>query len=253
MITKIKEELVQVYPVELVDSLIDSYIELAGNFVRGKLRPSQVEGGRFCEAAIRILQYETTKAYSPIGVSINLDNEIEKLRNLSKTSYNDSIRIHIPRTIRVIYDIRNKRDTAHLGRISLNLMDATLILSCCKWVLAELYRMRFRISIDKAQSMIDGLVKKDVPIIQDFDGFPVILKPDMSVRDRIMILLYDRGSEGVDKYKLSSWIIPKMRKQIATNLSRLQYDRSYIHRDSDWIYITRAGEQYVEENLLPNL
>jgi hypothetical protein len=249
MITKIKEELEQFYPADLVTSLIDSYVELAGNFMRGKLRPSQVEGGRFCEAAIRMIQHEATKTYSPIGVSINLDNEIEKLKNLPKTSYNDSIRLHIPRTIRVIYDIRSKRDTAHLGKISPNLMDATLILNCCKWVLAEFFRMKFKISINAAQGIIDGLVKKDIPLIQDFDGFPVILQPDMSIRDRIMILSYNRGPKGVKRQELSSWIAPKMRKQIATNLSRLQHDRSYIHRDGDWIYITRAGEQYVEENI----
>jgi hypothetical protein len=253
MISKIKGELANFFPAELIDSLIDSYVELSGNFVRGKLRPSEVEGGRFCESAIRALQYETTKTYSPIGVTIDLDDEIEKLRNLPKTDFHDSIRLHIPRTIRVIYDIRNKRDVAHLGEISPNLMDATLILNCCKWILAEFFRMKFKIPIAEAQGIIDGLVEKDTPIIQNFGGFPVILKPDMSVRNRIMILLYNEGPEGVKRQDLSSWIPSKMRKQIATNLSRLQHDRSYIYRDGDWIYITRIGERYVEENILSNL
>jgi hypothetical protein len=40
----------------------------------------------------------------------------------------DSIRLHIPRTFRVIYDIRNKRDAAHLGDgIDPNLQDSTLV------------------------------------------------------------------------------------------------------------------------------
>jgi len=181
MISKVKEELARYFPVELVDCLIDSYSELTGNFVRSKLRPSQVEGGRFCESVIRMLQYETTKTYSPIGIAVNLDNEIEKLKKLPKTSLDDSIRLHIPRTIRVIYDIRNKRDAAHLGEINSNLMDASLILNCCKWTLAELFRMKFKISIAEAQGIIDGLVEKDIPVIQDFGGFPVILKPGMPV------------------------------------------------------------------------
>ena len=253
MISKIKDELSNFFPVELVDSLIDSYVELSGNYVRNKLRPSEVEGGRFCESVVRIMQYETTKTYTTIGVTINLDIEIEKLKNLSKTDYSDSLRLHIPRTLRVIYDIRNKRDAAHLGEISPNLMDATLILNCCKWILAELFRIKFKIPIAEAQRVLDGLVEKDIPIIQDFSGFPVILKPDMTVRDRIMILLYNKAPEGVKRQELSLWIAPKMRKQIATNLSRLQHDRSYIHRDGDWIYITRAGEKYVEDNILSNL
>lgn len=253
MIDKLKEQLAKFYPRELVDALLGSYEELAGNYVRAKLRPSQVEGGRLCEAVIRMLQYETAGHYTPIGSSLNLDGEIETLRNLPKNSYDESIRVHIPRTIRVIYDIRSKRDSAHLGSISPNTMDATLVLNCCKWIMAELFRMRFQMPIVEAQKIIDSLVEKDIPLIQDFGGFPVILKPQLSLGDRILLLLYNRGEEGATRQELSSWLPPKMHKQLATYLSRLQHDRSFIHRDDKRIYITWAGERFVEDNILPNL
>lgn len=253
MINKVKDELIKTYPQELIDSILDSYKELAENFIRGKIRPSEVEGGRFCEATIRMLQYKTTGTYTPIGTHLNLDTEVNVLRNLPVTSFDDSIRLHIPRTIRVIYDIRSKRDSAHLGNIDPNLMDGTLVLNCCKWILAELFRMESQISIEEAQRIINSLVEKEVPIIQDFGGFKVILNPRLSARDRILVLLYERSEEGVARAELSSQLPPKMRTQLGTQLSRLQHDKSFIHRDKNQIYITRSGEKFVEDNILPKI
>lgn len=254
MLDTVKNELNRSYPQELVDALFDSYKDLVENFNLSKLRPSEVEGGRFCEAAIRMLQYKTTGAYTPIGTRIaNLDVEISTLANLPKADFSESIRLHIPRTIRVIYDIRSKRDSVHLGNIDPNLMDATLILNCCKWVLAELFRIELQMPVNEAQKTIDYLIEKKIPIIQDFDGFLVTLNPRLSARDRILVLLYYRGKEGATREELSLWLPPKMKNQLTTNLSRLQHDKNFIHRAKNQIYITRAGEQFVEDNISPYL
>lgn len=250
MLDIVKNQLNQFYPQELVDALLDSYKDLVENFNRDKLRPSEVEGGRFCEAIIRMLQYKTTGTYTPIGTPIgNLDTEISTLANLPKADFNESIRLHIPRTIRVIYDIRSKRDSVHLGNIDPNLMDATLILNCCKWVLAELFRMELQIPVDEAQKTINYLIEKKIPIVQDFDGFLVTLNPRLSARDRILVLLYYRGKEGATREELSLWLPPKMKKQLTTNLNRLQHDKNFIHRVKKQIYITRLGEKFVEDNI----
>jgi hypothetical protein len=253
MINKVKDQLLKTYPQELVDSILDSYTQLAENFMRSKIRPSEVEGGRFCEATIRMLQYKTTGTYTPMGTSLNLDTEINVLRNLPATSFDDSIRLHIPRTIRVIYDIRSKRDSAHLGNINPNLMDGTLVLNCCKWILAELFRMESQISVDEAQQIINNLVEKEVPIIQNFGSFEVILNTQLTSRSRILVLLYNRGEKGATRAELSSRLPPKMRNQLGTQLSRLQHDKSFIHRDKNRIYITRSGEKFVEDNILPKV
>lgn len=253
MLQVIKDQLNQSYPGDLVDSLLESYKELVENFNRGKLRPSEVEAGRFCEAAIRILQYKIAKTYTPLGDRLNMDMEINNLANLSKANFDDSIRLHIPRTIRVVYDIRNKRDSAHLGNINTNIMDATLVLNCCKWILAELFRIDLKMPINKAQQTIDHLIKRNVPTVQDFGGFLVTLDSGLSARHRILVLLYHRGEQGATREEVASWLPPKMKKQLASVLNRLQHDSNYIHRDGNRIYITIAGEQFIEQRILPNL
>jgi len=250
MLDTVKNQLNQSYPKELVNSLLDSYKEAVENFNLSKLRPSEVEGGRFCETVIRILQYKTTGTYTSIGTPIkNLDAEINKLANLPKADFSESIRLHIPRTTRVIYDIRSKRDSVHLGNINPNLMDATLVLNCCKWILAELFRMELKIPANEAQKTIDYLIEKKIPIIQDFDGFLVTLNPSLSARDRILVLLYYRSKEGATREELSLWLPPKMKNQLTANLHRLQYDKNFIYRDKTRIYITRAGEKFTEDNI----
>lgn len=252
MIGSIQEQLNAIYPIELVNLLLDSHKELTNNFIRGKIRPTEVEGGRFCETVLRMLQYKTSKSFTPLGTQIKTDDEIDKLEKLPRASYDDTIRLHIPRTVRLIYDIRNKRDSAHLGRVSVNLMDATLVLYCCKWILAELFRIDCKIPMEEAQKIIDNLVERNIPIIQKFDNFPVTLNPALSARERMLILLYDRGADGATKVELTNWIPPSMKNQISSNINRLRWEKNYIHVNGDRIFITLIGEKFVEDNLLPN-
>ena len=69
------------------------------------------------------------------------------LQNLPSSAQPDSIRLHIPRALRMVYDIRNKRDAAHLANgIDPNLQDSTLVISVLDWVLAELIRLHHTVS-----------------------------------------------------------------------------------------------------------
>src|SRR5207244_9538800 len=110
----------------------------------------------------RLLQHETTTKFTPIGKSLpRVDKLLEALEQVPSADAADSVRIHIPRTLRLIYDIRNKRDAAHLGDgIDPNLQDATLIVGAMDWVMAELVRLHHRVSADEAQQIVVELVTK---------------------------------------------------------------------------------------------
>src|SRR4051794_21362554 len=109
----IKTFLIARFPTNLVDELIECYIEQKKNFYLGRMRPNEVEGGRFAEAAFRMLQHAAGVGVTPLGVQLDTTAISRTLENV--TTAGDSIRFHIPRTLRVIYDIRNKRDAAHLA------------------------------------------------------------------------------------------------------------------------------------------
>jgi hypothetical protein len=163
-------------PDELVDEVLDAFAEAKRRFYRDDLRPSEIEGGRFSEAVFRILQWTTTQTYTPLGGNLpKVPTLIGTLEQV--TSAPDSVRFHIPRTLRLIYDMRSKRDVAHLADgIDPNQQDATLVVRNMEWVLAELVRLCHNVSPAEVHGIIADLVSKDVPLIQVFDGFPRVLK-----------------------------------------------------------------------------
>lgn len=247
----ISASLVAAYDQELVDELLDAHAEAKSNFYLGGLRLSAVEGGRFAEAAFRLLQQETTGGYDPLGTSLKTEMLVKQLASLGHGTYPDSVRLHVPRALRVIYDIRNNRDIAHLGDgIDPNLQDATLVVSVIDWVLAEFVRLRHAVSADEAQRIVDELVTRSAPVIQDFDGFLKLLSPKLPATDQCLVLLYQCGTTGAEYGDLEQWAHPKSRANLRRTLTRLVQDKAFVHRMGAQYVITQTGRQDVEKRKL---
>lgn len=249
--TIIEQGFKKVFDPTIVDELLAAYQEAKSNFYLGGLRLSAVEGGRFCEAAFRMLEQATTGRFTPLGTQIDTKKLIAALEQVSKANARDSIRLHIPRTLRVVYDIRNKRDAAHLGDgIDPNVQDATFVVANLDWVLAEFVRLYHNVPADEAQSVIDDLVTRKAPAVQDFDGFLKVLRTDLKVGQRVLLLLYERGPKCATFEELSSWVHPKMRKNLKRTLSQLEHDHAWIHSAGDKFQITNTGMHEVERGKL---
>jgi hypothetical protein len=165
----VRGSLAAVYNPRLVDELLAAYEEAKSKYYLGGLRLSEVEGGRFAEAAFRMLQQETTGSFDPLGASLDTERTTLRLANLPQGSHPDSVRLHIPRALRVVYDIRNNRNAAHLADgIDPNLQDATLVISTLDWVMAEFIRLHHNVTPDEAQKIVSELVTRQAPVIQDF-------------------------------------------------------------------------------------
>jgi len=242
-----KSQLAATLPQKLVEELLEAHAEAKRNLYLRGLRLSEVEGGRFCEAAFRLLEQITQGSFTPLGIALNTEGIIETLGGLPNGSYPDSIRIHIPRALRLVYDIRNKRDAAHLGDgIDPNLQDAALVTSVLDWVLAEFIRLYHNVTADVAQELVSQIVTRAVPVVQDFNGFLKILKPNLAVRDHCLVLLYQRGEEGAAFKEIESWVRPQMRANLGRTLIGLAERKDLIHFDGSRYFITRLGQKEVE-------
>jgi hypothetical protein len=232
---------------KLVNELLDAYEEAKENYYLGGLRLSAVEGGRFCEAALRLLQERAFGKFDRVGKPIKTEAVIQNLANLPATSQPDSVRLHIPRALRVVYDIRSNRDAVHLGDgIDPNLQDATLVIGVLDWVLAEFVRLHHNVTPDEAQRMVNDLVTRKAPVIQDFNGFLKVLRADLTVGPRCLVLLYQRGNEGATYDELCSWVKPAMRANLRRTLKALVDDKSWLHQLGNRYQITRSGQQEAE-------
>jgi hypothetical protein len=231
----------------LVHELIGAYVEAKRNFYLGGLRLSEVEGGRFCEAAFRLLQVITTGKFTPLGKQLDTEKIRDQLGNLPSINFSESLRIHIPRALRVVYDIRNKRNAAHLADgIDPNTQDATLVVSVLDWVLAEFVRLYHTVSANEAQRIVESLVTRRAPAVQEFGGFLKILNPGLQASDHMLLLLYQRGKEGAYYAELFTWARQKMKANLKRTLEQLVDDRAFVHYDGAKYFVTESGIRDVE-------
>jgi hypothetical protein len=237
---------------KLVGELMAAHSEVKRNYYLGGLRLSAVEGGRFCEAAFRILQLVTEGQFTPLNRTLpSTDSLLAKFANMDSTRFGDSLRLHIPRSLRLVYDIRNKRDTAHLSDgIDPNLQDATLVVGVVDWVLAELVRIYHDVPPDEAQRLVEETVHRVAPVVQDFGGFLKVLNPKLPAGHMCLVLLYQCGTQGAALAQLKSWVPPRMRANLKRTLDSLVHDKALLHFDGSKYQITRAGELQVEAHKL---
>lgn len=231
-------------PAPIAKELFDAFKEMKRRFASGDLRPNVVEGGRFSEAAFRLLQWITTGRFTPVGTTLpKVPTILGTLASSGHTS--DSVRLHIPRSLNVIYDIRNKRDAAHLADgISPNVQDSSLVVAIVAWVLAEFVRLLCASDPDEAHDVINALVERDIPVVQEFDGFPVVLRT-IGVSDRALVLLYWSAAGSVSFNVLRDWLPAPSRPNLRRTLSALA-GKHHVHVDSsDVVHLTVLGERYV--------
>jgi hypothetical protein len=249
VIEVVRKGLSTYYDIKLVNELIEAYVDAKRNFYLGNLRPSEVEGGRFCEAAFRLLEQNVKGRYTPIGKQLNTEAIRADLENAAGKP--DSIRFHIPRSLRVVYDIRNKRDAAHLADgIDPNLQDSIMVASVLDWVLAEFVRLHHGVSPNEAQGIVESLVTRRAPAVQDFAGFLKVLNPKLPASDHILLVLYHRSAEGATYEELSKWARPPMRANLKRTLDQLVHERAFIHFDGKKYFITGTGIREVENRKL---
>jgi hypothetical protein len=237
-------------PAVLVTEVLESFKEAKRRFHLADYMPNAVEGGRFSEAVLRVLQWSTSGTYTALSdPKFKADLVIRDLALLPAGNNSESERLHIPRALRVIYDIRNKRNTAHLSDgIDPNLQDATIVVSVINWVLAEMVRMHHSISASEALALIEGLVSREVPLIEVFDGKPRILK-DIGASDHILTLLYWKGTDGISLGELKGWLPEKMRQNSLRTVNGL-HKKHLVNYSEPLVQITKLGLRYVDEEKL---
>lgn len=251
MLQQVRQGLVASLPPALVDELLAAHQEAKRNYYLGGLRLSAVEGGRFCEAAFRLLQQRTTGTFDALGTQLDTDKLIRTLGNIPAAQQPDTVRLHLPRALRMVYDIRNKRDNAHLADgIDPNLQDAGLVVAVLDWVLAEFVRLYHSVPANTAQQLVANIVTRAAPAIEDFNGFLKVLRTDLGASDFVLLLLYQRGTQGATFAELESWVRPPMRGNLRRTLTGLVDDKAFVHAANGSFQITRSGQNYVETKKL---
>lgn len=217
------------FDADIATAMLDAYGEIERNYVLRKWKPSELDAGHFVEAVRRALELELTGTYKAFNKSLPPFND-GVLTFYEQQTGDQSYRLLIPRALKSIYNIRNKRGVAHISDVNPNEMDATLILYTTKWVLAELLRLKSGLNPDQTQNMLDKIVERQCSVIWKEGNITWVLSAQMKAREQILILLYD-SSPKTDA-ELQSIIEYSNSTNFKKVLKRL-HSQKYIYYHSD--------------------
>lgn len=236
-------------PPDLAEALEDTYRSTMDHYLQGEWGDAQVDAGRFCEAALRHLEWRMSNSYTPIDGKSRPNRKVTVGKATKDVTLPPSLRAQVPTSIELMMDFRNNRNSAHLGNIDANRMDASCVVQNATWVLGEIMRLETQQSPTTVQRLIDQLAERHIPLVQKVNGRPIVLNAKLAAGDKALVLLY-QWSEPVDIQTLREWagygnasrwrnqVIPKLQKQ------------SLVHVEANLVTLLIPGEAHAQQIVL---
>ena len=247
MRAKINKILGSAYDKEIVKNILSSYIEIQNNYLLKKWKASELDAGHFVESVRRAIELELFGSYTPFSKNLPRFNDAV-LKKYEQGKGSESIRILIPRVLKSVYNIRNKRGVGHVGAISPNEMDSTLILYSVKWVLSELIRIKSTLSIQETQKLINDIVQRQIELLWETGKIKRVLDPKMPAVKQVLVLLLDQSPLYEDK--LLDYIEYKNKTNFRKLLKYLHKKRLIEYRKDRFCEITPLGIKEAEKIIL---
>jgi hypothetical protein len=118
------------------------------------------------------------------------------------------------------------------------------------WVVAEFVRLYHNVTATEAFSIVQGLVSPKVPAIQEFNGQPMVLNPNLNYEQCILLLLYRAGSPGARWHELYKWMPQNHLRNLQSALENFIHTKYYVHFDTMTGYyeLTGAGIKEVQKS-----
>lgn len=192
-------------PESLKDELLHAFKTIITNFREGKWEPSELNGGKLCEIIYSILDGYVKNAYPQKAFKpSNMVDACQSLSNAPAT-FSRSVRIQIPRMLVALYEVRNNRGVGHVGgEIDPNHMDATVVLYCSKWLMAELIRLFHNVDVTTATEVTENIIEKEIPIIWSVNDKKRVLNNKLTMKSKTLLLLYSETGP-IKETDLVSW------------------------------------------------
>ena len=246
----VKRILEAAYTEEIADKAIEAYKEIESNYLLGKWKASELDAGHFVEAVRRLIEKELFGSYTKFTSKLSQFTDAVLKQYEQATGHDESYRLLIPRALKSIYNVRNKRGVGHLSGVIPNEMDSTYILYTVKWVLAELVRLNSNMSTTDTQELVDEIVERKISLIWKTPHFTRILDPDMVARDKIMVLLYDESPRSAEE--LQSMVEYKTKHDFSKILRQLHKEALINYGNDKLCTISPKGiikaEQIIAEH-----
>lgn len=177
-----------------VRACIAHFVEVSSAYKVSDWEKSIVRAGKFVEAALKALARHTGYTLPPAR-QFKVVNVINHLKRLGVGTFNDSVRITMPRACEFVYDIASNRGARHdPDEVDSNELDATAVLATVSWLLSELLRYSQKGATTQAETkeLIAGLVQRRYPAVENIDGRAYFNIPNLGARQVAILTLWER-------------------------------------------------------------
>jgi hypothetical protein len=236
------------FPAIHLTAVLSHYEEAIKKYRAGDWEGSMLKGGKFLEAVLKAL---LTYCRLPVPAARRFKVG-DAVRDLGKTtSYDDSIRLLIPRACTFIYDIVSNRGTRHdPDKVNPNKMDASVAMPVISWVLAEMIRFASGIATPtETLEQVENLTEKKYPHIENIGGRLYVNISGLSARDLGLFLLHAHYPQRIRRADLSASMQRHgVRTAGARSMALLRLKNVVDETEEGWIL--RASGREEAENLL---
>lgn len=249
---KLESALSTKLPKDILIALLDEYQHIKQQFFLRKFQQTELNAARFSECVLRLIEFLDRGSYTPFGKQLNTQNIINSVIN--NTGLPEGIRFFIPQLTRVLFDIRNKRNVAHVGgEVSSNYSDSLFVSHSADWILVELIRNYHTNSIDEARKIVESINEIKIPIIVEVGNFIRIQNTKLKADQKTLLILYYKQPDRVSDGNLIRWLGYTNASRYRTEILKLLDDEALIHYEKGFCTLLPKGIIYVEKNINPEL
>lgn len=181
------------FPKKHASAALEHFSGMVSKFQNGDWESCIAKSGKFLEASLKALFVHVGQT-PPKGRQFKADKIINQLGQLPDGSFDDTIRLTIPRGCRFVYDIASNRGARHdPDELDPNQMDANAAVPTCAWILAEMirYAQKGALDMSQARDLVESLSTRRYPLIEEIDGRVYFHHPNKSALDvALMALAY---------------------------------------------------------------
>jgi hypothetical protein len=201
-----KSLLTPVFPAKHVAAAVEHLAGATEAFGHSEWERCIAKAGKFIEAVLKALGTHCNVAFEQ-GRKFKADRVMTGLGQTPDGSFDDSLRLIIPRACRVVYDIASNRGARHdPHEINPNAMDAGIVVPVCSWIMAELIRFAQKGAVDpsEAAELVEGLMERKYPVVEVVGDRIYLHAKKKSAADVILVALARRHPRRMSKQQLIS-------------------------------------------------
>jgi hypothetical protein len=235
------------FPAKHISAAVGHFVSATEAFGQSDWERCIARSGKFVEAILKALGAHCNVPFET-GRKFKADRLLNGLQQLPDQSFDDSLRLLIPRACRVIYDIASNRGARHdPHEIDANSMDANLVIPMCGWVLAEAIRFAKKGDPQEASVLVEGLVEKKYPAVEVIDERVYLHAKKKSAVDVLLVALAKNHPKRMSRIDLmtSAQSNGFSKANASTAIGRI---RKFVDEDDDGMMrLLSTGLQKAEE------